>query len=338
MPWHRIPFAGAALIVLAAAGASAYGQDAPRFDTPVTCPAHAGCVVRSFVDQDPGPDAKDWRCGRLTYDGHKGTDIRVPDGGAMARGIQVLAAAPGKVLRLRDEMADVSIRVTGADAVKDREAGNSVVIGHDGGWETQYSHLRRGSIAVKPGDDVAAGQPIALVGLSGNTEFTHLHFEIRHGDTRIDPYSGAAFGQGCDAAGTPLWTDAALAALAYRTDAVFDAGFAAGAADPWIARAGGYAEFAPSADAPALVFWIDVLGHRAGDRQLIRLFNPDGATLAESEDTADETRVQWFQFVGLKRPATGWPPGVYRGEYTLTRVVDGQPTAVIEIRREIELR
>jgi hypothetical protein len=48
--------------------------------------------------------------------------------------------------------------------------------------------------------------------------------------------------------------------------------------------------------------------------------------------------VQWFQFVGRKRPSPGWPPGRYRGEYTLTRTVDGQPKTVIEIRREIELR
>src|SRR5262245_25861542 len=99
-----------------------------RFDVPVACPADAGCVVRNFVDEDPGPGAADYRCGALTYDGHKGTDIRVPDGAAMAKGIAVLAAAPGKVLRLRDGMEDVSIRVTGADAVQDREAGNSVII------------------------------------------------------------------------------------------------------------------------------------------------------------------------------------------------------------------
>jgi hypothetical protein len=338
MPWRPLPSVGAALVVLAAASAPSHAQEAPRFDLPVACPADAGCVVRSFVDQDPGPDAKDWHCGRLTYDGHKGTDIRVPDGAAMARGVAVLAAAAGKVLRLRDEMDDVSIRVTGADAVKDREAGNSLIIDHGGGWETQYGHLRKGSIAVKPGDVVAAGQPIALIGLSGNTEFTHVHFEVRRDGTPIDPYSGAAMGAGCDASGAPLWTGAALAALAYREDAVFDAGFTDGRADPWIARAGGYAAFSLTIDAPALVFWIDVLGHRAGDRQSIRLIGPDGSVLAEADDTAEETRVQWFQFVGRKRPATGWPPGRYRGEYTLTRIVDGQPRTVIEIRREIELR
>jgi hypothetical protein len=326
------------VIVLAVTDWPAHSQDAPRFEVPVACPADAGCIVRSFVDQDTGPGYQDYRCGRLTYDDHKGTDIRVPDGAALARGIQVLAAAPGKVLRLRDEMDDVSIRVTGADAVGNREAGNSVVIGHGDGWETQYSHLRKGSIIVKPGDAVTAGQPIALIGLSGNTEFTHVHFEVRHGDTRIDPYTGAAMGEGCGASVTPLWTDAALATLAYREDAVFDAGFAAGAADSWIARAGGYAGFAPAADMPALVFWIDVLGHRAGDRQSMRLIGPDGSVMADAADTVADTRVQWFQFVGRKRPSSGWPPGRYRGEYTLTRTVDGQPITVIEIRREIELR
>ena len=85
------------------------------------CADEVGCIVRNFVDEDPGPGAKDWHCGRLAYDGHKGTDIRVPDGVAMDKGVQVLAAAPGTVLRLRDGMSDVSIRETGADAVKDRD-------------------------------------------------------------------------------------------------------------------------------------------------------------------------------------------------------------------------
>lgn len=337
MQRHRF-IAGAALAVLTFGAMPSPAQDAPRLGVPVACPADAGCLVRSFVDHDPGPGVADWRCGRLTYDGHKGTDIRVPDGTAMARGIQVLAAAPGKVLRLRDEMDDVSIRVTGADAVKGREAGNSVIIDHGGGWETQYSHLRKGSVAVSPGETVAAGQPLALIGLSGNTEFTHLHFEVRRDGAAIDPYTGAAMSDACDRPGAPLWTDAALAALAYREDAVFDAGFAGERADPWIARAGGYAAFAPETGSPALVFWIDMLGRRTGDRQSIRLIGPDGSVLAEANDTTDEAHMQWFQFVGRKRPETGWPAGRYRGAYTLTRVVGGQPTVVLDFERAIDLR
>jgi hypothetical protein len=338
MRGHYHAIAGAALCLLALLALPAVADEAPRFDLPVACPADAGCIVRNFVDDDPGPDAKDWRCGRLTYDGHKGTDIRVPDGAAMAKGVQVLAAAPGTVLRLRDGMDDVSIRVTGADAVKDREAGNSVIIDHGDGWETQYGHLRKGSIIVKPGQAVTAGQPIALMGLSGNTEFTHTHFEVRHDGKPVDPYTGMDMGATCGAAGTPLWTPRALAALAYREDTPFDAGFADARPDPWAARAGAYADLGLTVDSPALVFWIDVLGHRAGDRQTMRLLVPDGTVLAESADTVNEVHIQWFQFVGKKRPPDGWPPGRYRGEYSLTRDVNGQPQTIIDIKREIELR
>jgi hypothetical protein len=256
----------------------------------------------------------------------------------MARGVEVLAAAPGRVLRLRDGMEDVSVRVTGTDSVKDREAGNAVIIDHGGGWETQYNHLRKGSIAVQPGDMVTTGQPLGLIGLSGNTEFTHLHFELRRNGIPIDPYTGAAFGEGCETSSVPLWTEAALAALAYREETVFDAGFAAERADPWVARAGGYAAFAPAADSPALVFWVDLLGRRIGDRESMRLLGPDGKIIAEHAGTVEETRVQWFQFVGCKQPETGWLPGRYRGEYRLRRQVDGQPKTIIAIDRETELR
>ncbi len=308
------------------------------FDLPLACPADAGCIVRNFVDEDPGPGAKDFHCGALTYDGHKGTDIRVPDGAALAKGIPVLAAAPGKVLRLRDGMEDASIHFTGADAVKDREAGNSVIIDHGNGWETQYGHMRKGSVSVRPGDIVAAGHPIGLVGLSGNTEFTHVHFEIRHDGNPVDPYTGQAMGAGCGGAGQPLWTATALAALRYREDAPFDAGFATDKPDQWSARAGAYAAARPALDSPALVFWIDVIGHRVGDRQSMRLIGPGGAALAEKNDTVNEAHVSWFQFIGRKRPGAAWPAGRYRGEYTLTRDVGGQPQTVIAVTREIEIR
>lgn len=61
-------------------------------------------------------------------------------------------------------------------------------------------------------------------------------------------------------------------------------------------------------------------------------------SLQRRRDAATETHVQWFQFVGKKRPAAGWPRGRYSGEYQLTREVGGRPRVVIDITREIELR
>ena len=60
--------------------------------------------------------------------------------------------------------------------------------------------------------------------------------------------------------------------------------------------------------------------------------------LTEAADTVNEGRIQWFQFVGTKRPPGGWPAGSYRGEYHLTRDVDGQAKIIIDIKREIQVR
>ncbi len=316
----------------------AAAQDEPRFDSPVACPAEFGCLVRNFVDLDAGPGAHDQNCGAVTYDGHKGVDIRVPDSNSLVRGVEVLAAADGTVLRLRDSMPDISIRETGADAVKDREAGNSLIIDHGNGWETQYGHLRFNSIRVQPGDTVKAGQPVGLIGLSGNTEFLHLHFEVRHDGVSIDPYSGLPLGGGCGRADHALWTDAALALLPYRTEAPFDAGFATGAVDFAKARAGAYAADSLGTDIPALVFWAEALGARAGDRETIRLLGPDGAVLVDATEPLADTKVQRSRFAGVKRPAAGWTAGLYRGLYRVTRTENGSTRTVVEITREIELR
>ena len=63
---------------------------------PLAC-AQAGCVVRNFVDAEPGPGAKDHECGALTYDGHDGTDILAASYEVMAGGVDVVAAAGGTV-------------------------------------------------------------------------------------------------------------------------------------------------------------------------------------------------------------------------------------------------
>src|ERR687895_2961045 len=51
----------------------------PRLVLPVACRIGAGCEVQNYVDLDPGPGVRDYRCGRRGYDKHGGVDIRLPD-------------------------------------------------------------------------------------------------------------------------------------------------------------------------------------------------------------------------------------------------------------------
>ncbi|HEY0836688.1 MAG TPA: M23 family metallopeptidase, partial [Azospirillum sp.] len=197
----------------------------PTFRLPIACTPGADCWVQNYVDEDPGPDRADYTCGRLSYDGHKGTDFRLADYPALERGVPVLAAAPGVVRAVRDGMEDVNIRKIGRDALKGREAGNSVAVMHGDGWETQYAHMKRGSVAVKPGDRVEAGQKLGLVGLSGNTEFPHVHFEVRHHGKTVDPFVGVAEAPRCGGPRAPLWAAEVEPALAYRPTAGLSAGF-----------------------------------------------------------------------------------------------------------------
>lgn len=65
-----------------------------------------------------------------------------------------------------------------------RTFGHQVLVYHGHGIYTQYAHLEAGSIIVRPGQNVEAGQPMARVGRTGNTPSqgdSHLHFEVRIG-------------------------------------------------------------------------------------------------------------------------------------------------------------
>ena len=63
--------------------------------------------------------------------------------------------------------------------------GNLIVIKHRLGFESWYAHLS--SIAVSPGQWVTGGTTIGYVGSTGRSTGPHLHFEVRHFGTPIDP-------------------------------------------------------------------------------------------------------------------------------------------------------
>jgi hypothetical protein len=63
--------------------------------------------------------------------------------------------------------------------------GNLTVITHRLGFESWYAHQSR--IIVSVGQRVSGGQTIGYVGSTGHATGPHLHFEVRHFGTPVDP-------------------------------------------------------------------------------------------------------------------------------------------------------
>jgi murein DD-endopeptidase MepM/ murein hydrolase activator NlpD len=67
--------------------------------------------------------------------------------------------------------------------------GNYVIIDHGNGYQTLYGHMLNNSIVVKPGDRVTQGQKIGVMGSTGRSTGTHLHFEVKATSGKLDPLS-----------------------------------------------------------------------------------------------------------------------------------------------------
>ena len=74
-----------------------------RFGLPIACTPKQDCWLQNYPDRDRGPDISDFACGRQSYDGHDGTDIRLLDTQSKA---DVIAAAAGTVKAVRDGEPD----------------------------------------------------------------------------------------------------------------------------------------------------------------------------------------------------------------------------------------
>lgn len=309
-----------ALVTQARAG------DAPNFAFPVDCVLGETCVIQNFVDHDSSSAAKDYRCGALTYDGHDGTDIRITSLAEMRRGVNVLAASDGTILRVRDGIPDQSIRAVGALPVDGRECGNAVMIDHGDGWQTQYCHMALGSVRVSSGMKVKRGDVIGRVGLSGQTEFPHLHLTIRRDGRVVDPLTSTSQAEACGTGEKSLFRDASGDGRHYRDAFVLNRGFVDGAIELDAIEAGSLDSRRPTMQSGALVAYIRVIGLKAGDVQHFTLTGPSGAILADKKfEPMDGPKAQNSLYIGKKRSGETWPKGRYDAVYEVVR--DGASVA-----------
>jgi murein DD-endopeptidase MepM/ murein hydrolase activator NlpD len=318
---------GALALVPAAAAQGA----PPVLELPLRCKLGADCFIQQYFDHDPGTGAKDYRCGVKVYDGHDGTDFRVPTQSAQRAGVEVIAAADGVVQAIRDGMEDADVRIAGPASVKGKECGNGVLLMHRDGWQTQYCHMAKGSVRVKPGQTVAAGAILGLIGESGDAAFPHLHLSVRHGAEKIDPF---AFPPGSCGSGRPLWSAKALEQLAYHAPELINAGFADGPVTMADIEAGLPLSRQATAQGAALVAYVRAIGLSAGDDQLLSITAPDGTLLAQSNWPPLETnKAEWFMMAGRKRTGDFKP-----GRYTAHYLVRHDSELVLDRRFTLDVR
>ena len=300
---------------------------AGEFLFPVDCTLGQDCFIQHYVDRDPGPDVRDFGCGTLSYDGHKGTDIALPDLAAMqGAGIAVRSTLAGRVRGLRDGVPDRGPGGVQEAMAAGMECGNGVVLDHGNGLESQYCHLRQGSLQVQEGQELPAGSVLGLVGQSGAADFPHLHFELRRNGETLDPFQPDAVM--CQSLAAALWRDD----VAYVPTGLTTVGFSTEIPD-YDALMQGDAPDLPQAASPAFVLWTVGFGSLPGDQLRLTLVGPDGIVL-DKRIMLDRAQARYMRAVGLRLQAERWTAGVWRGDVVLIR--DGQQIARRTISRVLD--
>uniref|UniRef100_UPI003D9280C4 M23 family metallopeptidase n=1 Tax=Gordonia sp. B7-2 TaxID=3420932 RepID=UPI003D9280C4 len=96
-------------------------------------------------------------------------------------GAETHSVAQSTVVGVVDDLPDQTPGVDPTGLQLDQYGGNHVVAMISEGVYAFYAHLKPGSVRVKVGDKLSAGQVIGLLGNSGNSDAPHLHFHTMNG-------------------------------------------------------------------------------------------------------------------------------------------------------------
>ena len=283
--------------------------------SPIQCTNSENCFILLYSDRDPSEQATDFDCGTQTYDGHKGTDFAIPDAETMNKGVPVVASASGTVLRVRDGVIDKRVTDQSSPEIQGIECGNGVVIDHGDGWQTQYCHLRQGSVQVESGDEVKTGDQLGLVGMSGLASFPHVHLQVTYNEQIVDPFVGVNEATGCQVKKEPLWAEA----IPYTPTGLIRAGFSTQVPQLDELWAGKFSATSINGSAPALIFWIQSYGVAPDDVESIELIGPQGTIVAQTSQKIDRRRKVWLRYTGKKANNAPLLKGEWQGKYQLKR-------------------
>jgi Peptidase family M23 len=93
-------------------------------------------------------------------------------------GADILAVTDGPVVAAVDGLPEQVPGKNPTGLALDQYAGNHIVQDLGDGNYALYAHIKTGTVKVKPGDRLTAGQVIGSVGNTGNSSAPHLHFHV----------------------------------------------------------------------------------------------------------------------------------------------------------------
>ncbi len=277
---------------------------------PVKCTLGKDCWISNLPEHSKNNNLGfDYHCNKKTYSSHSGTDFAIQDMKAMKDGVDVISPIDGRITRLRDGVDDINVKKLGLENLEGKDCGNAVAIAR-GDYEYLLCHMKEFSLVVQQGQEVKRGQKIGQIGLSGRTEYPHLHITARKKDIDgnwnwFDPF----YNKGTECGATPdsMWLEAdALEKAAIKSGIVYNYGFSYNVPTAEKIATGDFREIKFTENPNMIIGWVEIFSTNPGDQLLIRLHDPINNFKIEQNFTINKYQAKYMRFIGkkLRNPTT----------------------------------
>lgn len=271
---------------------------------PVGCNLGKDCWISNLPEHSrDGEPGFDYHCNKKSYLGHSGTDFAIRDMKAMKDGVDVISPIDGTIARVRDGVTDISVKKLGVENLNGKDCGNAVAI-ERGDYEYLLCHMKEFSLVVHKGQKVKRGQKIGEIGLSGRSEYPHLHITARKKDKNgnwawFDPFYNK--GNECGADAKSMWLHAdALEKAASKGGLVYNFGFSYNIPTAEQIRKGDFNEIGFARTPNIITCWVDIFSTNPGDKITLRLHDPESDLKLEQSFVIDKYQARYMKFIGKK--------------------------------------
>lgn len=254
------------------------------FVQPIGLTPNRDWAITNYADIDPQASQSDYRGGQYVYNGHDAIDAGPVGFSRQDTGIPLTAVADGVV-----DAIDGGNFYDRETSWNGGQNWNAVWVNHGNGYRTVYGHMAAGSQAVKVGDPVRAGQFLGLMGSSGISTGTHIHYTLYYRGSPVETgFSPSSYWQ------SPLPYAGDVPAF------YFDAGVtnynAANPAYDFSEYASQYRDFGSTPANQTIYFYVQPFNIKTTDQMYFQWIRPNGTVHQTSNfpPNANYTYSVWW--------------------------------------------